>query len=296
MVRALKGLEEVIGLTYVHPVWQRTRPEDPSDAHCGWVFGEEGGTPFANTEGRGGPFPAAFKGNEPDPVQGSRTLRDLYELAGDQGGKYSVPVLWDLEKNTIVNNESSEVLRMLNSEFNKFAKHSELNLRPEGDTKLIAEIDAANEWIYSAINNGVYRCGFATSQLAYDEAIVVLTDAFDRVEEILSRRRYIAGDHFTEADVRLFSTLVRFDEVYTVYFKCNTRSVATSPVLMGYCREIYRMPGVAETINMEQIKYHYYTSHPMLNSYSIVAKGRDFVGMLKEGEHGRERVFENTPA
>lgn len=134
---------------------------------------------------------------------------------------------------------------------------------------------------------GLIRCGFAKSQKAYDKAIDDLTMSFDRLEEILSRQRFIAGDRVTLSDIRLFVTLLRFDEVYTVYFKCDTRSVASSPALLNYCREIYQMPGVAETVNMQQIKEHYYCSHPDLNKYSIISRGRNFEKLLQE-PHDRE--------
>jgi glutathionyl-hydroquinone reductase len=182
---------------------------------------------------------------------------------------------------------SSEIIRMLNSEFNEFAKYPDLDLYPES---LVDEIESVNDWVYKTLNNGVYRCGFATSQTAYDTAIEELTASFDRVEEILSRQRYIAGDHFTLADVRLFVTLVRFDEVYVVYFKCNTRSTVSSPHILNYLREIYQMPGVKDTVNMDQIKLHYFASHPNLNRWSIIPKGPDFVKQLLE-PHGRASLF-----
>jgi putative glutathione S-transferase len=146
---------------------------------------------------------------------------------------------------------------MLSSEFNKFSSTPELDLYPD---ELKEQIDAVNEWIYPKINNGVYRCGFAKSQEAYDSAIAELTEAFDKVDEILQKQRFIAGNTFTEADVRLVVTLLRFDEVYVVYFKTNTRSVATTPAILDYCREIYQIPGVKETVNIESIKAHYFCS------------------------------------
>ncbi len=175
---------------------------------------------------------------------------------------------------------------MLNSEFNEFAKNSNIDLYPED---LVQDMESVNEWIYSTLNNGVYRCGFATSQAAYNTAIEELTASFDRVEEILSRQRYIAGDKFTLADIRLFVTLLRFDEVYVVYFKCNTRTVATSPNILNYLREIYQMPGVRETVDMDQIKMHYFASHPNLNRWSIIPKGSNFVKQLEE-PHDRESI------
>ena len=174
---------------------------------------------------------------------------------------------------------------MLNSQFNDFAKH-DIDLAPEDMKSSMKEVD---EWIYPTINNGVYRCGFAKSQKAYNVAIDELTASFDKLEKLLSTRRYIAGDRFTLSDIRLFVTLVRFDEVYVVYFKTNTRAVEHSPVLLNYCREIYQMPGVADTVNMHQIKEHYFCSHPDLNKYSIVPRGRDFVKLLEE-PHDRDAL------
>lgn len=299
MVRALKGLEDHITVTVVHPTWQRTRPNDPNDLHTGWFFGksissENTSEPqfLTNSDGNGGPFPLAYPKNEPDPLLGALSIRDVYERAVESfpgvstGGVYSVPILWDTVKNTIVSNESSEIIRMLNSEFNAFSKYPELDLYP---TDLRDAIDAVNDWVYPTINNGVYRCGFAKSQEAYDQAVEQLTESFDRIEQILQKQRYIAGDKFTEADVRLFVTLLRFDEVYIVYFKCNTRSVEHSDAILNYCREIYQMPGVKDTVNMEQIKAHYYTSHPKLNYYSIIPKGRNFIQLLEE-PHNRQNV------
>ena len=181
---------------------------------------------------------------------------------------------------------SSEIIKMLNSEFNEFAEYPDVDLYPED---LVKDIEAVNDWIYPTINNGVYRCGFATSQGAYDTAIDELTESFDRVEEILSRQRFIAGDKFTLADIRLFVTLLRFDEIYVVYFKTNTRSVASSPAILNYLRDIYQMPHVKGTVNMEQIKLHYFASHPNLNRWSIVPKGRDFVQLL-EKPHDRDSI------
>lgn len=190
-----------------------------------------------------------------------------------------------------MNNESSEIIRMLNSEFNDFAKNPDLDIYPEN---MRESIDSVNKWIYPTINNGVYRCGFAKSQEAYTQAITELTQSFDRIESILGKQRFIAGDTFTEADIRLFVTLLRFDEVYIVYFKTNTRSVATSPNILNYCRDIYQKAGVAGTVDMEQIKTHYFGSHPDLNMYSIVPVGRDFPALLSE-PHNRGELFSSSP-
>ena len=184
-------------------------------------------------------------------------------------------------------NESADIIQMLNSEFNEWAKNGDLDLNPEDMKSAMAEVD---EWIYPTINNGVYRCGFATSQEAYNTAIDELTESFDKLEDILSKQRYIAGDRFSFSDIRLFVTLLRFDEVYVVYFKTNTRSVVDSPAILNYCREIYQMPGVKETVSMHQIKEHYYCSHPGLNHWSIVPKGADFEKLLQE-PHDRESML-----
>jgi putative glutathione S-transferase len=284
IVRALKGLEDVISVTVVHPTWQATKP-GVGTGHTGWVFGNPDAEPFSNTAGRGGPFDASLPDTEPDPIYNSYSIRELYERAGDTNGKYSVPILWDKKKATIVSNESSEIIRMFNNEFNDFAKNPKLDLYPQD---LRTSIDNVNKWVYPTINNGVYRCGFAASQQAYDKAIDELTESFDRIEEILQKQKFIAGDSVTEADIRLFVTLVRFDPVYIVYFKCNTRSVAASPAILDYCRRVYQMPGVADTVNMRHIKQHYFTSHPNLNHYSIIPRGTDFEALLKEPVNGKK--------
>ena len=279
LVRALKGLEDVISVTVVHPTWQKTKPNEEGHGHTGWVFGNPDGEDFTNSAGRGGPFPACLPDTEPEPFYNSYSIRQLYERAGDTNGKYSVPILWDKKLNTIVNNESSEIIRMFNYGFNSFAKNPDLDLYPEEDRETI---DATNRWIYPTINNGVYRCGFATSQMAYDKAVEELTESFDRIDSILQKQKFIAGDKLTEADIRLFVTLVRFDPVYIVYFKCNTRSVAGTPAILDYCRRIYQIPGVADTVNMQHIKQHYFTSHPNLNHFSIIPKGTDFEALFCE--------------
>lgn len=285
ITRALKGLEDVISVTVVHPVWQKTRQDDSKDEHHGWVFGKQSGEEFPNSEGLGGPFQSAYPGNEPEPFFDSFSVRELYERVGDTGGKYSVPILWDKKHGTIVSNESSDIMRMLNSEFNSFALNNELDLYPEAAREAI---DSVNEWVFNTVNNGVYLCGFATSQSSYNRAIKELTESFDKIESILKKQRYIAGDVFTEADIRLFVTLLRLDEVYTVYFKTNTRSVATSPTILEYCREIYQMEGIPDTCHMDQTKLHYYCSHPSHNKFSIIPRGRDFMKLLEEPHHREE--------
>jgi len=289
MVRHLKGLEDVISITVVHPTWRKTKPDDKDDHHNGWVFGapQDSDETFANTAGDGGPFTAALEGCDPNPLFESFSIRDVYEKARDTDGKYTVPILWDKKTSRIVSNESADIIQMFNDQFNDFSSIPNLSLAPNDLKDRMQEVDA---WIYPGINNGVYRCGFATSQKAYDQAIQELTDSLDRVVDILSQQRYIAGDRLTLSDIRLFATLLRFDEVYIVYFKTNTRSVEHSPVLLNYCREIYQM--VAPTVNMEQIKQHYFTSHPNLNKFSIIPRGGNMEKLLQM-PHNRESATSN---
>jgi len=224
----------------------------------------------------------------PDPLYESRFVRDLYErqvgFSEMSGVRFTVPVLLDRESGRIVSNESSDIIRMLNSRFNEWADRPELDLYPEA---LRGEIDAANEWIYPGINNGVYRCGFATSQEAYETAFSLLNESLDRVESLLAKQHYIAGAHFTEADVRLFMTLIRYDEVYAVYFKTNGRLMRESPHTLGWLRELMQMPALGGSINMQHIKLHYYASHPQLNAHAIVPVGRwvDY-----SAPHGRDTL------
>jgi putative glutathione S-transferase len=195
----------------------------------------------------------------------------------------TVPILWDKKLRTIVSNESSEIIRMFNSEFDAFGDAS-LDLYP---AELRDEIDAMNEFVYPRINNGVYRCGFATTQEAYDEAFGDLFSALDTIDDRLSKQRYLVGDRTTEADWRLFTTLVRFDSAYVGHFKCNLRRIADYPNLSGYLRELYQVPGVADTVNMTHIKHHYYGSHATINPTGIVPVGPE---LDLDRPHGREAL------
>jgi putative glutathione S-transferase len=201
---------------------------------------------------------------------GSQYLYEIY-LKGnpEHSGRSTVPILWDKETESVVNNESSEIIRMFNSAFDE-AGATGPDYYPEA---LRAEIDPLNERIYHTINNGVYRCGFATSQGAYDEAASELFDTLDMLEGRLATRRYLVGDTLTEADWRLFVTLVRFDPVYVGHFKCNLRRIADYHNLWGYTRELYQIPGVADTVRMEYIRGHYYGSHESVNPFRIVPVG-----------------------
>lgn len=178
-------------------------------------------------------------------------------MSNDANKKFTVPILWDKKTSAIVNNESSEIVRMLTKEFDEWATGSlaTLDLYP---SHLRSEIDAVNDWIYPGINDGVYRCGFAKTQAAYDEAIASLCTSLNRLEELLGRSRFVVGNTFTEADLRLFMTLVRFDEVYVVYFKCNVKRIVDYPNIRNYCRDVYQIPGIASSINMDHIKIHYF--------------------------------------
>ena len=205
-----------------------------------------------------------------DEVNHAQFMRQIYQLAdGDYSGRYTVPVLWDKRRGTIVNNESSEIIRMFNSAFDGIGAAA-------GDyypVALRAEIDAINARVYDTLNNGVYRSGFAASQAAYEEAVYPLFETLDWLEELLGRRRYLLGERLTEADIRLFATLVRFDAVYVGHFKCNLRRLVDYPNLWNYTRELYQMPGIADTVNFQHIKGHYYQSHRGLNPFAVVPAG-----------------------
>lgn len=253
IVRMLKGLQDVVSMSVV----------DPLRDERGWAF----------TEGRG---------HGPDPVNGFRFLSEAYARTDpDFDGRVTVPTLWDRVTGSVVNNESSEIIRMLNSEFDEWGDAS-VDLYPAA---LRADCDAVNDLVYSNVNNGVYRAGFATTQAAYEEAVGDLFAALDRVEERLTASRYLVGDRITEADWRLFTTLVRFDPVYVGHFKCNVRRIADYPALSGYLRELYQWPGVADTVDFDHIKRHYYMTHRTLNPTGIVPVGP---AQDLDAPHGRD--------
>jgi putative glutathione S-transferase len=206
----------------------------------------------------------------PDTVNHVQFLHEIYtKFDPAYTGRVTVPILWDKETSTIVNNESSEIIRMFNSAFDSVGALPR-DYYPEA---LRDEINALNNRIYDTVNNGVYKAGFATTQEAYEEAINLLFETLDWLEERLSTRRYLTGNHLTEADWRLFTTLVRFDPVYVGHFKCNKRRLVDYPNLWGYVRELYQMPKIAETIDFEHIKRHYYQSHETINPTRIVPIG-----------------------
>lgn len=252
ILRALKGLEAMISVSVVH--WRMLEN--------GWTF-------------EPGPGVVA------DPVRGAHFLHQVYTAAkADYTGRVTVPVLWDCKTATIVSNESSEIIRMFNSAFDGVGALA-------GDyypADLHTEIDALNAEIYPAINNGVYRAGFATTQEAYEEAVIPLFAKLDALEERLSTRRFLTGPRLTEADIRLFTTLIRFDAVYVGHFKCNIRRLADYPALSAYTRDIYQMPQVRETVNFAHIKGHYYESHRTINPSGIVPVGP---ALDLDAPHGR---------
>ncbi len=238
ILRKLKKLEDVIGVSIVHPLM----------LDDGWQFGE-------------------FEGAIADHINDTQFLRDIYVLADDKfSGRVTVPVLWDKQTKTIVNNESREIIRFLETEFDEFGDAS-VNLAP---VSLQPEIDKMIDKIYDPINNGVYMSGFATKQGAYDRAVNKLFEALDEVEAILSKQRYLCGDTFTEADICLFVTLIRFDMVYYVHFKCDRRHIYEYENLFNFVKEIYQMPGIAGTVNFDHIRTHYFCSHKTINPHGIL--------------------------
>jgi putative glutathione S-transferase len=239
--RKLKKLEDLISVSVVHPYMG---PE-------GWSFD-------------------AWPGATGDTVNAHRFMHQLYTQAdAHYSGIVTVPVLWDKQRNIIVNNESSDIIRMLNSAFDACGA-AELDLYPED---LRQEIDAINAQVYEKVNNGVYRTGFAATQQAYEENFTRLFDTLDELEARLAGQRYLAGDRITEADWRLFTTLLRFDAVYVGHFKCNRKRILDYPNLHEFLLELYQWPGIATTVNFDHIKYHYYYSHVELNPRRIVPLG-----------------------
>jgi putative glutathione S-transferase len=257
IVRELKGLTNAISVSIVNPVMGENS----------WEFGDA---------------PGAI----PDSINHARYLWEVYtKVDPHYTGRVTVPVLWDKQKGTIVNNESRDIIRMLDTEFNEVT-NSPIDLYPQD---LRSEIDEAIDAIYQPINNGVYRSGFATTQEAYNEAVTELFDTLNYYEDLLGRQRYLCGNRLTEADVCMFTTLLRFDPVYYVHFKCNLRRIVDYPNLWGYVRDIYQHPGVRETCNLDHIKQHYYRSHPKVNPSGIVPLG-PIVNF--DQPHDRDRQFD----
>jgi glutathionyl-hydroquinone reductase len=256
ILRELKGLQDMIEVSVVNPLM----------LEHGWPLNQD--------------FPDASG----DRLYGLDYLYQLYMKADpDYSGRVTVPVLWDKQQQTIVSNESADIIRMFNSAFD------EVGAAP-GDyypAPLRAEIDAINERVYDRVNNGVYKAGFATSQSAYEEAVTELFAELDWLEDRLSHQRWLVGEQLTEADWRLFTTLVRFDPVYVGHFKCNLRRIADYPALSGYLRDLYQQPGIADTVNLMHIKHHYYRSHPTINPTRVVPAGPQ---LDYHAPHGRAQL------
>ena len=234
----------------------------------------EGGFKFKKRDGATG-----------DSLMGKDYLHQVYTEADPHyTGRVTVPALWDKQKKTIVSNESAEIIRMFNSAFADIADPKAPDFYPE---ELRGEIDEINDLVYNTVNNGVYKAGFATEQDVYEENVAALFDTLDKLEERLSGQRYLVGEKLTEADWRLFTTLIRFDPVYVGHFKCNIRRIADYPNLFGYLRELYQMPGIAGTVNFTHIKNHYYGSHATINPNGIVPVGPE---MDLEAPHGRDSL------
>lgn len=252
IVRALKGLEAAISYSVVD--WFL-------DGSKGWVFN----TSDDPTKGT------------IDHVHGFERLRQVYELNNPEySGNVTVPVLFDKKLDRIVNNESSEIIQMLNNQFNAFSSTPELAAVDLYPSDLKASIDAVNEWIYPEINNGVYRCGFAVSQSAYEDAFHKLFNGLDKVEAILSKSRYLnSATQLTLADVRLFTTLIRFDTVYHTHFKTNKKKILEYSNIYNYMKEMYQIPAVRATVDHHHIRYHYMASHKTINPLGIVSLGPD---------------------
>ncbi|SDY16161.1 glutathione S-transferase family protein [Citreimonas salinaria] len=254
--RALKGLEDMIDVSVVHP----------DMLGDGWTFATD------------------YPGATGDRLYDLPFLRDIYTKADPQvSGRVTVPVLWDKQRETIVSNESAEIIRMFNGAFD----HLTGNRADYWPKALRDAIEPVNVRIYDTVNNGVYKAGFATSQKAYDEAVVPLFDTLDWIEDRLATRRYLMGDTLAEADWRLFTTLIRFDKVYHGHFKCNRARIVDYPNMWGYLRELYQRPGVAGTVNFDHIVRHYHYSHETVNPHRIIPIGPE---LDLNAPHGRERL------
>lgn len=252
--RQLKGLQDLVSLSVVQPLMREH----------GWVLGEGG-----------------------DPINHRSYLHQIYTLADPEySGRVTVPVLWDKQRGTIVNNESADIIRLFNSAFDHLTGNT-LDFYPDA---LRDEIDHINAFVYKAINNGVYKAGFATSQDVYEEEVTTLFAALDDLEQRLGRQRYLVGDQLTEADIRLFTTLVRFDPVYVGHFKCNLKRIADYPNLSNFVRDLYQTGHIRETVNMSHIKQHYYGSHLTINPTQIVPVGPE---LFYDQPHDRDRFGAN---
>ncbi|MCC5859712.1 MAG: glutathione S-transferase family protein [Ectothiorhodospiraceae bacterium] len=256
IMRRLKGLEEAIPVSVVHPLMLEN----------GWEFRD-------------------YPGSTRDTVHGARYLREVYTAADPRfTGRVTVPVLWDRQERTIVNNESREILRMFDHAWNRSVGAGVADYAPPA---LLDQVEDTIDAIYEPVNNGVYKCGFAQSQQAYDEAAEALYGALDHWDALLGERRFLCGSRITEADICLFTTLVRFDPVYSVHFKCSERRISDYPNLWNYLKDLYQRPGFSDTTDMDHIRQHYYRSHPFINPTGIVARAPR---QNLDGPHDRDRL------
>ncbi|MCA6926692.1 glutathione S-transferase family protein [Pectobacterium versatile] len=257
LMRQLKGLTDHITVSVVHPLM----------LDHGWTFGTD------------------FEAATGDSLYQHEFLYQLYLHAmPDYSGRVTVPVLWDTEQHTIVSNESADIIRMLNSAFDDVGATAG-DYYPEA---LRAQIDELNGWIYDKVNNGVYKAGFATSQSAYDESATTVFAALSDLESILAKQRYLTGEQLTEADLRLWTTLIRFDPVYHTHFKCDKYRLSDYPNLFGFLRDIYQMPGIADTVDMAHIRHHYYRSHGTINPHGVISLGPE---QDLNQPHHRDKTF-----
>lgn len=256
MFRKLKGLEPFIPVSVVSPLMLEN----------GWTFDKS-------------------EGSTGDPLYNKEFLHQIYTTADPKyTGRVTVPVLWDIQNNTIVSNESSEIIEMFNSAFDGVGAKP-LNLFPEEKLSSMQDVDS---WIYDKVNNGVYKCGFATTQVAYEENVHPLFESLDRLEDILETSRYLTGNDITASDVRLFVTLVRFDHVYVTHFKTDKKRIVDYPNLFGYVCDIYQIPGIADTVDLYHIRNHYFRSHPTINPFGIISIGPTIDWTQP---HGREKLI-----
>lgn len=259
IMRKLKGLEDMISVSVVHPLM----------LDKGWTFATD------------------FEGATGDQLFDYDYFYQIYTRADPQySGRVTVPVIWDKQQNKLVSNESSEIIRMLNSAFDHLGARPD-NFCPD---HLSDEIEQVNNWIYESLNNGVYKSGFATSQTAYDEAVEGVFERLNDLEKLLTHQRYLVGPNLTEADIRLYPTLLRFDPVYVQHFKCDRKRIADYPALSNYLRDIYQIPGMRDTSNLMHNRHHYYRSHPTINPYGIVSTGPQFD---LDAPHGRQLLVPN---
>mmetsp|Transcript_24538 Transcript_24538/g.27913 ORF Transcript_24538/g.27913 Transcript_24538/m.27913 type:complete len:327 (+) Transcript_24538:67-1047(+) len=280
----VKGLQDTIQVVGVHAAKQRTRPEVDYDKHYGWVFKPENDELLSNQNGHG-----AFsnEGTEIDPIKGFKTIREIYDHAGAPAGTtYSVPVLYDTKEDTIVSVESGDMMRDLNTQFQEFATRPEIDLYPES---LQPKLNELEEWILSDVIYGVYKAGFAKQQQDYEVAFDNFYKGLDRIDEILGKNRYLAGNQLTELDLKLFVCLVRYDEAYSVLYRLNKKMLREYHNLLNWSRDVYQYVGVAETVKMYHIKLIYFANMTEYAPYGIIPKGNDFEENLKKA-HDRDTI------